>query len=269
LSQRQIELSYERGRPPWYRKRRVQRWAVGAAIAIALVWGVQFLQPIWRRYEYQRLQTEAANYPQTPHQILVQSSATQPYLHTPGPADKLFDKLNTAYLAAAGTTVTIGNLPSPTPVFCGAQTTSAKHRAIVQIWASVATANGEKILSLIYLLRPWRESSWLFKGQSDDSNGQGVGVDFAHMSIQLDANSSVVVFGGCSSLVDPSEIELCVLLNGKASTLKFHLIDVPPSPQPQVGIAFERSVIGQTLRPAGPVHGFSSGDVWDWPFTGK
>ena len=266
MSQQQIELSYDQQGIPWHRKRSVQRWAIGAVLLIAAACLIHSLPPIWQRYEYYRLQSRAANYPETPQKVALQYSATQPYRHAAGPMDHFLADLQTAAFAWQHATVSFTGVAGSTPIFCGARTARGGHRAIVQIYASVTQSVAESNLSIIAVSSNWRGWQWVFKPGPDLIHSGQIGGGVGQITLRIDGKANAALFGGAANQIDPSETDIKLFLDSQPYTLKFHLIEVTSSRPPQLGIALDQSVLRQLF---GPMHGFNGIGIWWWPFTAK
>jgi hypothetical protein len=263
LSHQQIELSYERGRPPWYRKRWVQRWAVFAAILIAGAWAVDATRPIWPRYRYYRMQQQATTYIVGPSRVLVTYSATQPYNHISGPADRFLSAFQKAQDDAGLSQVSLGPAPGGiTPIFCGLRTTKGGSNQIVRVFSAVFTSVSQSQFWIAVLISDWRPASWVFsgrpgRGDPDMGFGEFVGC--------CGSTDSVTVLGGSANLHDPSEVDIPVVINGQPTTIQFHVTEVS-KPSAAICVAVDQAAVGRAfvkLRACSFMH------LWDLPFTGK
>jgi hypothetical protein len=231
---------------------------------IAGAWVLQLMPPVWRRYEYYRIQSQAADYPQKPRQVLLQYSATQPYRHVAGKDDQFFG----SFLAAAGQCqlprITIAG-SSSTPIFCGLRTTRGGHSQIVQIYSSVSTIGAETDLSIQVVSFDWHGWKWVLTSKPDSFGSVGWGVALGGITIRLDSKAEISVSGGSSNQADPSAFDVDIVLNGRPSTLRFHITEVTQSPL-HVGIALDQTSFGRLFD---DTRGWSASGIWQWPFTGK
>jgi hypothetical protein len=228
--------------------------------------------PIWHRYNYYRLQQRIANYWNPPNPAIVHFSATQPYAHVPGPIDQFYDSFwserSKVYLGR----LTIGPSPggSVTPLFCGVLRTAGRQARIVQIYAgfgqpnvSFARTNSPpRSLALVAVLCELQPARWIASG-SRRAGGEDINIASAMLAMNPAFNVSVSN-GTINS--DPSEVDINILVNGKAVAFKLHVVDLPlPSRPGRVGFASDFSRYWLTADD----HFGGSVGIWEWPFTGK
>ncbi len=263
MIQPQVELSYERAHLPWYRRRRVQRGLILAAILIAGIWAINASGPIWARYRYYRLQQQAATYKIDPSRGPTRYSATQPNIHVPGTAVSLVGEFWKARRDSHLVSIDGATQPTCTHIFFGLRTTKHGRPQIVDIYSGVFTTGGITELWIVIATTDLQGCNWILTGHPTlPGNNGSIGVACGNFHGRLGPTADITLFNGTPNANDPSEVDVRCVANGRSDDLKFRVLDpIQPSGDATVEIEAYSQKLTDFLQ------GWSAVNVWDWPFT--
>jgi hypothetical protein len=267
LDTQHAEISYmPDSNRPWYRQRFYQRWMIGIAAVLLLIWVVvQFVIPISQRYQFYRFQQRVASCSNPPNPMALHFSATQPYAHVQGPVDQFY-----ASFWNERPKVQLGRLTMPvpggpaTPVFCGALKTASGQQRIVQVYALPGQIKWSPMsIQLGAVSCELQPPNWVISGNRCKG---GEDLYVASVLVALNPPFDVIVSSGAANPNDPSEADIGMIVNGRTKVFKLHLVDWTASPRPggvAFGVDFDRTW-AQSLE-----RGWMSAAMEELPLTGK